>query len=123
MRYIKVLIIAVFFFLALVFFFQNQTVLSDKIPLQMELFFIPTMHSIPLPIYFLIVCGFLAGCLLSLGWLLWDKFSTSAKLVSTRWKLQSIRAENARLKKEINELKSAPALTEDAGKEEEPAKS
>lgn len=118
MRYIKVLILAIFFFLALVFFFQNQTVLSEKIPLTMELFFIPTMHSIPLPIYFIVICGFLAGTLLSLCWLLWDKFSTSARLVSTRWKLQSAEAENSRLKNELEELKSAPALTSDAGKEE-----
>lgn len=118
MRYIKVLILALFFFFALVFFFQNQTVLSEKIPLTMELFFIPTMHSIPLPIYFLIICGFLAGCLLSLCWLLWDKFSTSAKLVSTRWKLQSSESENNRLKNELEQLKSAAALAKDAEKED-----
>lgn len=118
MRYIKVLILAVFFFLALVFFFQNQIALSQKIPLTMDLFFIPPFTSIPLPFYFLVVGAFLVGCLLSLCWLLWDKFSTSAKLVKTRWKLQSSEAALARVNKELEKYKAIPAVTSDAGKEE-----
>lgn len=118
MRYIKVLILAVFFFLALVFFFQNQTVLSQKIPLTMDLFFIPPFTSIPLPFYFLVIGGFLVGCLLSLCWLLWDKVSTSAKLVKTRWKLQSTEAELGRINKELDKLKAIPALAAAAPKED-----
>lgn len=118
MRYIKVLILAVFFFLALVFFFQNQVALSQKIPLNMDLFFIPPFTSIPLPFYFLVIGAFLIGCLLSLCWLAWDKVSTSAKFVKTKWKLQSANAEIARLQKELEKLKEVPAVTSDAGKEE-----
>ncbi len=117
MRYIKVLLIAVFFFLALIFFFQNQTVLSQRIPLTMDFIFVPPFTSVPLPFYFLVVSGFLVGCILSLCWLLWDKIYTSARLVKTKWKLQSAQAENARLKKEIAKLtEDSQALTTDAGK-------
>lgn len=122
MRYIKVLLLAVFFFLALVFFFQNQAALSQKIPLTMDFIFLPPFVSVPLPFYFLVVCGFLIGCLLSLSWLLWDKFSTSARLIKSTWKLQSAEAENERLKKELEKLKienqTAAAITAEAGKEE-----
>lgn len=120
MRYIKVLLIAVFFFLALIFFFQNQTALSQKIPLTMDFIFFPPFNSVPLPFYFLVVAGFLLGCLLSLCWLLWDKVSTSARLVKTKWALQSAEAENARLKKELEKSQiEREALTSDAGKEKE----
>ena len=118
MRYIKVLILAVFFFLALVFFFQNQTVLSQKIPLTMDLFFLPPFTSIPLPFYFLVIGGFLVGCLLSLCWLLWDKVSTSAKLVKARWKLQSLQGELTRVNKELDKFKAIPALAPSEPKEE-----
>ena len=47
MRYIKVLLLAIVFFLALVFFFQNQGPLSQDMVLTLHLFFIPPMHSIP----------------------------------------------------------------------------
>ena len=54
MRYIKVLILAVFIFLCLIFFFQNQAALSQEMQMTLNLFFIPPMTSITLPFYFLL---------------------------------------------------------------------
>lgn len=114
MRYLKVLILAVFFFLALVFFFQNQTPLSQEMQLTLNLFFVPPITSISLPFYFLLLGAFVIGCLLSLFLLVWDKFTTSARLVKTKWRVSSLESEVARLRKQIEKL-SPTALTIDAG--------
>lgn len=101
MRYIKALVLAILIFLALVFFFQNQTALSQQLELTLNLFFIPPMTSIPLPFYFLVIAAFFVGALLSLALLFWDRCNTSAKLVKSRWHISSLEKELARLKKDI----------------------
>lgn len=100
MRYLKALVLAVFIFLALVFFFQNQTALSQQLELTLNLFFIPPMKSIPLPFYFLVIAAFFVGALLSLALLFWDRCNTSAKLVKSRWHISSLEKELAKLKKD-----------------------
>ena len=107
MRYIKALVLAIFIFLALVFFFQNQTALSQQIELTLNLFFIPPMTSIPLPFYFLVIAAFFVGALLSLALLFWDRCNTSAKLVKSRWHIASLEKELAKLKKDIEGTDSA----------------
>lgn len=104
MRYIKVLLLGVFFFLGLVFFFQNQTPLSQQMELTLNLFFVPPITSISLPFYFLLVIAFACGCLLSWFLLLWDKFSTSAKLVKSKWTIKSQQNEIERLHKKFDEV-------------------
>lgn len=79
MRYVKVLLLAILFFLALVFFFQNQNALSQNLVLTLNLFFLPPMASIPLPFYFLIVAAFFVGAVLALAFLVWDKVNLSAR--------------------------------------------
>lgn len=101
MRYLKALVLAIFIFLALVFFFQNQTALSQQLELKLNLFFIPPMTSIPLPFYFLVIAAFFIGALLSLALLFWDRCNTSAKLVKSRWHISSLEKELAKLKKDI----------------------
>lgn len=101
MRYLKALVLAILIFLALVFFFQNQTALSQQLELTLNLFFIPPMTSIPLPFYFLVIAAFFVGALLSLALLFWDRCNTSAKLVKSRWHISSLEKELARLKKDI----------------------
>lgn len=102
MRYIKALVLAILIFLALVFFFQNQTALSQQLELTLNLFFIPPMTSIPLPFYFVVIAAFLVGALLSLALLFWDRCNTSAKLVKSRWHITSLEKELAKLKKDVD---------------------
>lgn len=102
MRYIKALVLAILIFLALVFFFQNQTALSQQLELTLNLFFIPPMTSIPLPFYFVVIAAFLVGALLSLALLFWDRCNTSAKLVKSRWHISSLEKELAKLKKDVD---------------------
>lgn len=102
MRYIKVLVLAVFLFLALMFFFQNQAPLSQQMEMDLNLFFIPPMKSIPLPFYFIVIAAFFVGCLLTLFWLVWDKFISSSRLMKTRWEVSRLKSEVDRLQKSLN---------------------
>ena len=90
MRYVKVFLLAVFFFLALIFFFQNQAALSQEMTLTLNLFFLPAMTSIKLPFYFLIIAGFACGALLTLAFLVWDKLNMTAKLMKQRWQIGAL---------------------------------
>ena len=99
MRYIKFLLLAIVFFLALVFFFQNQGPLSQDMVLTLHLFFIPPMHSIPLPFYFLVIVAFALGALLTLSFLVWDKLNLSARLMKHKWHISNLEREMAKLKK------------------------
>ncbi|MDE5832762.1 MAG: LapA family protein [Desulfovibrio sp.] len=97
MRYIKILLIAAFFFLAMVFFFQNQVPLSQDITLTFNLFFIPTMTAIPLPFYFIVVAAFVLGCILTLFMLAWDRLSIGHKYNKGRRRIE-------RMEKKIKDL-------------------
>ena len=101
MRYIKVLLLAVVFFLALVFFFQNQGALSQSMVLTLNLFFVPAMSSIALPFYFLVIAAFACGALMTLGFLVWDKVSLTARLMKQKWQISSLERELDKTKKKL----------------------
>ncbi len=100
MRYLKVLLLIVLFFLSMVFFFQNQAVLSTEMELHLNLFFIEPMKSIPLPFYFLVLAAFVTGAVLAVLALIWDKMHLSAKHMRASWRVKS-------LEKEVLVLKNA----------------
>ncbi|MBO4335282.1 MAG: DUF1049 domain-containing protein [Desulfovibrio sp.] len=102
MRYIKVLLLACLIFLALVFFFQNQNILATKMELKLDLFFIPPMTSISLPFYFLVICAFFVGVLLALSLLVWDRLQLSARLLKSKWKVQSLSSKLAKAERLLN---------------------
>lgn len=121
MRYLKALVLAILIFLALVFFFQNQTALSQQLELTLNLFFIPPMTSIPLPFYFLVIAAFFVGALLSLALLFWDRCNTSARLVKSRWHISSLEKELAKLKKDITGSESAGGKSSFFHRKDKPA--
>jgi len=101
MRYIKVFLLAIIFFLALVFFFQNQGALSQSMVLTLNLFFIPAMSSIALPFYFLVIAAFACGALLTLGFLVWDKVNLTARMMKQKWQISSLQRELEKNKKKM----------------------
>lgn len=103
MRYLKVLFLACLIFLILVFFFQNQTVLSTKMELKLDLFFIPPMSSISLPFYFLLICSFFLGVVLSLIFLVWDRLNLSARIMKDKWQIQNLSNKLAKAEKLVEE--------------------
>lgn len=110
MRFLKVLILVVAIFLALVFLFQNQTALSQDMVLTLNLFFVPPMSSIPLPFYFLIIAGFVLGALLSICFLVWDKVHNSARLMKARWRISQLEREVASLNKQLHSDGKKPSF-------------
>ena len=107
MRYVKVLILALFFFLCLVFLFQNQNALSQKLTLELNLLAIPKMTSIELPFYFIILVSFLAGCVMALLLLLWDRMRLSAHILQQTWRISNLENENHKLVEDMGKLANA----------------
>ena len=101
MRYIKTLLLACLFFVLLIFFFQNQTVLAQELQLTLNLFFTAAMTSIKLPFYFLIIAAFLLGAVLSLSLLVWDKINLTAKLMKNNWYIKALENEVEKLQKQV----------------------
>ncbi len=117
MRYIKVLVLAVSLFLALIFFFQNQAPLSQQMEMTLNLFFIPPMTSIKLPFYFIVIAAFFVGSMLTLFWLVWDKFITSSKLMKSKWNVNRLEHELKQLNRKLD-LANARLAERGNGKEE-----
>ncbi len=129
MRYAKVLLIVLIFFISMVFFFQNQTVLSTEMVLNLNLFFIKPMASIPLPFYFLVLGAFLAGALAAMLALVWDKVQLSTKLMKATWRVRALEKEvqklNDTLEKQsttLSILDNKPGATK-LGKHQKPSSS
>lgn len=116
MRYVKVLLLAVAFFLSLVFFFQNQASLSQQLVLTLNLFFIPPMSSIALPFYFLVVAAFALGALFTLCFLVWDKVNLSARLLKHKWQISSLEREVEKLRKKLGSESARSAFLRKADK-------
>lgn len=121
MRYIKVLLLAIFLFLAMVFFFQNQAALSHQVELNMNLFFIPPMTSIPLPFYFIVIAAFFVGCILALCMLAWDRFTITAKAMKRQWEINNLQKEVTALQKKVADEATTFAEVEKTVSENAPA--
>ena len=96
MRYIKVLLLVLIFFVSMLFLFQNQEVLSKDMALKLNLFFLPPMKPVSLPTYFILLAGFLLGALFAMTLLLWDKITLSAKLMKAQWQVRNLEKEMAK---------------------------
>lgn len=126
MRYIKLLILAILIFFAVLFFVQNQEPLSQEMTLTLNLFFVPPFTSIPLPFYFVAIGSFVIGCLLSGLWLFWDKVTSTGRVIRLRSKVKSLKREVESLQKSLeryeqpqNTTKQIPANSEkDSGEDE-----
>ena len=80
MRYIKVFLFVLLFFLIMMLFVQNQASFSDPVTLKFDPLFAPAMESIPLPRYALLLICFALGAGLVLAMLVWDRLSLSSRL-------------------------------------------
>lgn len=105
MRYIKVLLLACLIFVALVFFFQNQAILTTKLQVSLDLIFLPPIKSMTLPLYFIVVCAFFIGVLMAILLLVWDRLQLSARLMKDKWQIKSL---SSRLSKAESLLNKTP---------------
>jgi ATP adenylyltransferase len=95
MRYIKVLLLVLLFFISMLFFFQNQETLGRNMELSLNLFFLPPMKAVALPTYFVLLAGFLLGALFAVAFLFWEKLALSAKLMKANWRVRNLEKEVA----------------------------
>ena len=96
MRYIKVLLLVLIFFVSMLFLFQNQDTLGKEMALKLNLFFLPPMQPVALPTYFILLAGFFLGALFATALLLWDRIALSAKLMKARWQIRNLEKEAAK---------------------------
>lgn len=102
MRYVKVFLTIMIFFLVMMFFVQNQLSLSQTIPLTFDLFFITPMVSSPISIYLLLLICFLLGSLVTLALLVWDRIKLSARIAIATVRIRTLEKHIAHLTKERN---------------------
>lgn len=93
MRYIKVLMGIVFFYVVMLFFVQNQEALSQSMPLKFNLMFLPPLESTPVSFYVLALVCFLLGGLTALFMLIWDRLSISAQLGASKRRVKNLEKE------------------------------
>jgi uncharacterized integral membrane protein len=105
MRFIKVLFLLALFVFSILFFSQNNDVLLQNLTLILDIPYVATLHSIPLPFGVLILTAFVAGCLLTMIYFVVDKFRGSAKLKECRTRMAS-------LEQELNSLRNMPISEE-----------
>lgn len=105
MRFIKVLFLLFLFVFSILFFSQNNEVLLQELTLKLDVPYVTTLHSIPLPFGFLILTSFVAGCLLTMVYFGIDKVRAGAKLKECRTRMAS-------LEQELNSLRNMP-ISED----------
>lgn len=121
MRYLKVIFLALFFVLSILFFSQNNEILSQALVLKLTIPYVADLRSIPLPLYLLVLGGFLFGAVLTLIYLAMEKIRAAKQLRECRTRM-------AGLEQELNSLRNMPiteepyaAATEVSGEEGENA--
>jgi uncharacterized integral membrane protein len=101
MRYIKVLVSVLIFFITMMFFVQNNEVLQQTVTLKLDFFLNPAWSSIPLPFYFMILAAFLLGALCTLFVLVYDRLRLANNLRKANKRVRT-------LEKEVNSLRTLP---------------
>lgn len=105
MRYIKVLLLTLFFFISMIFFIQNNEMLSSDLILKLELFDL-NFVSRELPFYLIVLLSFVVGSVFSMTYFLAEKLRLSHELKASKAKL-------AGLEQEVTSLRNLP-LEEEA---------
>ncbi len=113
MRYIKVFLLIIVFFLAMIFFVQNQASFEDSIVLKFDLMFVPSVESIPVPLYAIMLICFTAGGLLVLLMLLWDRVSLSARCAAAKSKASGLNKKLIKMEASLRQTMESKAKTEE----------
>ena len=104
MRYIKVFLLVLLFFVIMMLFVQNQASFSDAVTLKFDPMFAPAMQSIPLPRYALLLICFAMGALVVLAMLLWDRLTLSSRLGAARRRGNSLQKQLDKANAQIEKL-------------------
>ena len=121
MRYIKVFLLVLLFFVIMMLFVQNQASFSDPVTLKFDPLFAPAMESIPLPRYALLLICFAMGAGLVLAMLVWDRLSLSSRLAVATRRGNSLQKQLDKANAQIEKLTAEKAAAEAAKAEAAPA--
>ena len=113
MRYIKVFLLVLVFFVVMMFFVQNQASFSDPVTLRLDVWFLPSMESMPIPLYAIMLACFAVGAVLVLLMLIWDRIVVMGRLSAAHRKITALEKKLAvatdaqvRLEKERTEVET-----------------
>ena len=112
MRYIKVFLFVLLFFLIMMLFVQNQASFSDPVTLKFDPLFAPAMESIPLPRYALLLICFALGAGLVLAMLVWDRLSLSSRLAVASRRGNALQKQLDKANAQIEKLTADKAAVE-----------
>ena len=112
MRYIKVFLLVLLFFVIMMLFVQNQASFSDAVTLKFDPMFAPAMQSIPLPRYALLLICFAMGALVVLAMLMWDRLTLTSRLGAARRRGNSLQKQLDKANAQIEKLTAAKAQAE-----------
>jgi ATP adenylyltransferase len=112
MRYIKVFLLVLLFFVIMMLFVQNQASFSDPVTLKFDPMFAPVMESMPLPRYSLLLMSFALGAIVVLAMLLWDRLSLSSRLGAARRRGNSLQKQLDKANAQIEKLTAEKAKAE-----------
>ena len=112
MRYIKVFLLVLLFFVIMMLFVQNQASFSDSVTLTFDTMFGPTFKSMPLPRYALLLMSFALGAVVVLSMLLWDRLTLSSRLGAARHRGNSLQKQLDKANAQIEKLTAAKAQAE-----------
>ncbi len=107
MRYIKVFLLILLFFVVMLLFVQNQPAFSDSVVLKFDPMIMPEFTSMPMPRYALLLICFALGAIVVLAMLLWDRLSLSSRLAASRRRENSLRKQLETLTAEKEKLEAA----------------
>ncbi len=102
MRYVKIFLTIIVFFLVMLFFVQNQASLSQSTPLTFDLFIFQPLISKPVSIYVLLLVCFLLGGIVTLFFLIWDRIQLSTRLAVSTIRIKTLEHTIEKLNKEKN---------------------
>jgi uncharacterized protein YlxW (UPF0749 family) len=114
MRYIKVFLLVLLFFVVMMLFVQNQASFSDPVTLRFDPMFVPEMTSAPLPRYALLLICFALGAAVVLAMLLWDRLSLTSRLAASRRRAASLQKQLDKMTEEKNKLEASLKAAEQA---------
>jgi uncharacterized integral membrane protein len=100
MRYLKFLVLLLLFVASMLFFVQNNQPLSTTVQLELNIV-AAHFYSLPLPLYLLVLGGFLLGALVSLVYFLVERIRLGLEL-------KTLRTRYAALEDEVLSLRTIP---------------
>lgn len=112
MRYVKFLGLILVFVVSMFFFVQNNAVLSMPVNLELNLIAL-RFYSVPLPLYVLVLLGFLLGAVLCLAYFAFERIRLGLEL-------KSLRTRYSTLEDEVLTLRTLP-LNQPENKPQQPS--